>query len=102
MEMFVNCPKCKKEISDKVNICPYCGSNLYNEAKYDIKKIIICVIGIILAVTLSLVIYDTCTISPDEAYEQANEAYEESKKSLQRTEDELQRAKNRLYDLYGY
>ena len=105
MDMLVKCSKCKKEISDKLNVCPYCGSNLYDGEKYNVKNIITCAIGIILAIVLVVVVYDACTVSPDEALKRANDAFDKSKASLERTEDELRRAKNKLndmYDLYGY
>ena len=43
---LINCPECKKEISDKTNACPHCGypikkdklENYFNNTKYFIKQ----------------------------------------------------------------
>lgn len=35
---LIHCPKCNKEISDKVTVCPHCASMLKSDTVFDIKK----------------------------------------------------------------
>ena len=29
----INCPECKKSVSNKFNFCPYCSTTLFDEAE---------------------------------------------------------------------
>jgi len=53
---LINCPECKKEVSDKVDNCPHCGFP-FRKAQNYIKKIIIIIISLIIIGGVSVGIY---------------------------------------------
>lgn len=82
---LINCPECQKEISNEAKTCPNCGFDLHREEKANIKKTVLSIIGIIIAIILIVVIYDACTVSPEEASEKLRQQKEE----VQRIQDEI-------------
>ena len=103
---LIQCPECKKDISDQAKFCPNCGYRLNamsDEDKNKIKKILFSVIGIIAAIILIVVIYDACTVSTDELREELRKSKQELE-DIQNEIDEREKQKQKndwLIDYYG-
>ena len=92
------CPKCGNQIDDDAKFCSTCGNDVLAESTKqqsysktnDLKhiKIILGSILAIIVVVLSVVIYDACTTSAEEASE-----------NLRRINREIYELQDEIYDL---
>lgn len=71
---LINCPECKRLISDTADFCPHCGFKLSQEIVEEIKRQkenkrtkIDCLIFLILfAILIVIGIYEIATMTPEE------------------------------------
>jgi len=85
---LINCPECNKEVSDQSSKCPHCGYTIKGMSYDDKKrvgKIILWIIGIIVAIVLCVIIYDASTVS----YDELNERIEKSRQKYNAAQDRI-------------
>ncbi len=102
---LINCPECKKQISNEANECPHCGyllNRLPVEQNKRTKRVILIILGIIIAICIIAAIYDACTVSTPELEEQLRDSVQKEQIIQDRIDDlnEQIRQNEALIDYY--